>query len=440
MTDVRPDNALEVIHRHLPPGRMDLVLDMDKSHGATLVDARDGTEYLDLFSFFASNALGMNHPRFTSEVVERLGRLAVNKPSNSDIPTVEMAQFTAVFDEVLGVEGLPYRFFIEGGALGVENALKAAFDWKSRHNEAHGRDPGLGTQVMHLTRAFHGRTGYTLSLTNTEPVKTDRFTQFSWPRINVPALKFPLDDHADRNDDADERALAQAAEAFVRHKHDIACFIAEPIQSEGGDNHLSAGFLQGMQDLCRKHDALFVIDEVQTGVGMSGTAWCFQQLGIEPDLVAFGKKTHVCGVLGGGRIDEVDDHVWKVAGRLNSTFGGNFLDMVRATTILEVIRDENLIERAATVGAGLLRDLESLGSRHDRVTNVRGRGLLCAFDLPDDTTRDAVISRAREEHRVLLLGCGERSIRLRPALTIGEDELARGLEALDAVLSSSDAP
>ena len=434
MTNVQPDNALEVIHRHLPPGRMDLVLDMDKSHGSTLVDARDGTEYLDLFSFFASNALGMNHPRFTTEVVERLGRLAVNKPSNSDVPTVEMAQFTATFDEVLGIDELPYRFFIEGGALGVENALKAAFDWKSRRNEAAGRDPSLGTQVMHLTHAFHGRTGYTLSLTNTEPVKTDRFTQFRWPRIPVPALKFPLEGFADQNHDAEERALIQAADAFSRNRHDIACFIAEPIQSEGGDNHLSAGFLQSMQDLCRKHDALFIMDEVQTGVGMSGTTWCFQQLGVQPDLVAFGKKTHVCGVMGGGRLDEVDDHVWKIAGRLNSTFGGNFLDMVRATIILEVIRDENLVERAATLGAGLLKDLEELGNRHEQVTNVRGRGLLCAFDLPDEATRDRMIDQAHTEQRVLLLGCGERSIRLRPALTIAEDELARGLEALDALI------
>ena len=108
------------------------------------------------------------------------------------------AEFVATFVRVLGDPALPHLFFVEGGALAVENALKVAFDWKSRRNEAAGRDRRLGTKVLHLTKAFHGRSGYTLSLTNTEPNKTDRFPKFDWPRIDVPAMAFPLEDHLDQ--------------------------------------------------------------------------------------------------------------------------------------------------------------------------------------------------------------------------------------------------
>ncbi len=135
------------IGRHMLADGYDLVLDLDASQGSTLVDARDGASYLDLFTFFASSALGMNHPALTSdEARAELAAVAVNKPTNSDIYTVPMARFVETFARVLGDPALPHLFFIDGGALAVENALKVAFDWKSRWNEAHGIDPALGHQ------------------------------------------------------------------------------------------------------------------------------------------------------------------------------------------------------------------------------------------------------------------------------------------------------
>ena len=177
--------------RHLLVDGFDLVLDLDRSHGSWLVDARDGREYLDLFTFFASSALGMNHPALAGDPVFRAELLtaALSKPSNSDVYTVAMARFVDTFARVLGDPALPHLFFVEGGALAVENALKVAFDWKSRWNEAHGLDPALGTRVLHLREAFHGRTGYTMSLTNTEPVKTARYPRFDWPRIDNPYVR-----------------------------------------------------------------------------------------------------------------------------------------------------------------------------------------------------------------------------------------------------------
>ncbi len=201
-----PSAVHGALSRHLLVDGYRLVLDLDRSAGSWLVDARNGRRYLDFYTFFASSPLGMNPFADDPEFLESLGRVAANKPANSDLYTVELAEFVAAFQRVLGDPELPHLFFVEGGALAVENALKCAFDWKSRWNEAHGRHPGLGTRVLHLTRAFHGRSGYTLSLTNTDPVKTDRFPKFGWPRIDVPAIHFGDVERAE------ERALAQARE------------------------------------------------------------------------------------------------------------------------------------------------------------------------------------------------------------------------------------
>jgi L-lysine 6-transaminase len=439
MTTVRPDTrpvAPAEVHatigRHMLADGFEFVLDLEASRGSTLVDARDGTEYLDLFTFFASSALGMNHPSLADDEAFRaeLAQVAVNKPSNSDIYTVPMAHFVETFARVLGDPALPHLFFVDGGALAVENALKVAFDWKSRLNESRGIDPSLGTKVLHLQKAFHGRSGYTMSLTNTDPTKVARFPKFDWPRIPSPSVNGSVDIEAD-----EARALAAARAAFEANRNDVACFITEPIQGEGGDNHFRPSFLQAMQALCGEFDALFVLDEVQTGCGMTGTAWAYEQLGLEPDVVAFGKKTQVCGIMAGRRVDEVAENVFAVPSRINSTWGGNLTDMVRARRILEVIERDGLIERAALLGEHLLAALRLLASRQESVTEVRGRGLMCAFTLPSRELRDLVITRLREDERVLVLASGDTSLRFRPALTVDVDELDRGVAAIDRVLT-----
>jgi L-lysine 6-transaminase len=414
-----------------------LTLDLRRSRGSWIVDAETGERYLDLYAFYASAPLGINPPGVAEDpqFMALLAEAAVNKPTNPDIYTSHYADFVDTFARVLGDPALPHLFFIEGGALAVENALKCAFDWKSRHNLARGRSPELGTKVLHLTRAFHGRSGYTLSLTNTDPVKTERYPVFGWPRIDVPAVTFPLSEHLAGVVAAEHRALSQAEAAFAGHPHDIACFIAEPIQSEGGDNHMRPEFLQAMQRLCRDNDALFVLDEVQTGVGGTGTAWAYQQLGLEPDVVAFGKKVQLGGVMAGRRVDEVPDNVFRVSSRINSTWGGGLADMVRSRRLLEVIERDRLFGWAAATGSWFLAELTELGARFPGlVSNVRGRGLMCAFDLPGGQERDALLGILREQEKVLLLPSGTRSIRFRPALTISQDELATGRKAIERAL------
>lgn len=430
---VVPADVREVLSRSILADGFDLVLDLERSAGSHLVDARTGQRYLDMFTFFASSALGMNHPALVDEEFQdELAQAAVNKPSNSDVYSVPMARFVDAFARVLGDPALPHLFFVDGGALAVENALKVAFDWKSRFNESRGISADLGTRVLHLRGAFHGRSGYTLSLTNTDPNKVARFPKFDWPRIDAPYLRPGLDDGAMAELEA--RSLSQARAAFEAHPHDIACFIAEPIQGEGGDRHFRPEFFAGMRALCDEYDALLIVDEVQTGCGITGTPWAYQQLGITPDVVAFGKKTQVCGVMAGRRVDEVPDNVFAVSSRINSTWGGNLTDMVRARRILEVIESDGLLERAAHTGGYLRARLEQLAAEFPGVVcDVRGRGLMCAFSLPTTAQRDALIRRLWEQ-RVIMLASGVDSVRFRPALTVSRDELDDAVAAVRQAL------
>ena len=432
---VGPDDVREVLARSILADGLELVLDLERSHGSYLVDARTGERFLDMFTFFASSALGMNHPSLAGdrEFRAELTRAAVNKPSNSDVYTVPMARFVDTFARVLGDPALPHLFFVDGGALAVENALKVAFDWKSRRNESRGLDPGRGTKVLHLHGAFHGRSGYTLSLTNTDPDKVARFPKFDWPRIDAPVVRPGLDDEA--MDAIEAESLRQARAAFEAHPHDIACFIAEPIQGEGGDRHFRPEFFRAMRDLCDEFDALVIFDEVQTGCGLTGTTWAYQQLGVTPDVVAFGKKTQVCGIMAGRRIDEVADNVFSVSSRLNSTWGGNLADMVRARRILEVIEADGLVVRAAKAGRYLLDRLDALAAEFPGVVlDVRGRGLMCAFSLPTAALRDALIRRLWDR-RVILLPSGDDSVRFRPALTVARAEIDAAVAAVRDALS-----
>src|SRR6201987_5347418 len=196
-SEIAPDQVHDLLGRHVLADGFRLVYDTRASRGSWVVDARSGEKYLDLSPFFASAPLGSNPPGLTDDpdFMAVLAEVAANKPANPDMYTTHYAQFVETFARVLGDPALPHLFFVEGGALAVENALKTAFDWKSRRNEAAGGPAGLGGKVLPLTRAFHGRSGYTLSLTNTEPGKTDRVPKFDWPRIDVPAVRLPLADH-----------------------------------------------------------------------------------------------------------------------------------------------------------------------------------------------------------------------------------------------------
>ncbi|HET7746403.1 MAG TPA: L-lysine 6-transaminase [Vicinamibacteria bacterium] len=432
---IAPEDVHRTLARHILADGYDLVFDYEKSRGAWVHDSRHGRDLLDFMTFFGSNPIGFNHPKMKDpEFLKVLHRVAQLKPSVSDVYTVEYAAFVETFGRIAKPAHVKYAFFIEGGTLGVENALKAAFDWKVRRNRRKGVPGEKGSQVVHFREAFHGRSGYTLSLTNTDPRKTDNFPKFPWPRIDNPKLRFPVSPEVEADvRAAEEKALGQVRAAFARDPDDIAAIIIEPIQAEGGDNHFRPEFLQALQRLARENECFFIVDEVQTGIGITGKMWGYEHFGLEPDALAFGKKMQVCGCLVSARVDEEPDNVFKVSSRINSTWGGGLTDMVRSARYLEVIEEERLVDNARVAGERLLRGLADLQAEMDgRMTNARGRGLMIAFDLPSTEVRDKV-HRKLVENGLLLLTCGVRSIRFRPPLNLSA---AEGDAALDIVRRS----
>ncbi len=430
---IDPNEVHPTLLKHMRADGMEMVIDLERSQGCRLHDSRSGKSYLDFYSFFASSPIGLNHPKMKStKAKEQLLKAAVNKPSNSDAYTVEMAKFVETLSRTAMPDYLPHLFLIEGGALGIENALKASFDWKIRKNFRKGYKEERGNQVIHFQQAFHGRTGYTLSLTNTADLrKTMHFPKFKWPRIVNPKIIFPLEgENLKKVIQMETQAIEEIKVAFYENKDDIAAIIIEPIQGEGGDNHFRGEFFKALRTLADENDAMLIFDEVQTGVGLTGKWWAAEHFAIQPDFICFGKKMQVCGMMAGRRIDEEEDNVFRVAGRINSTWGGNLTDMVRGTLYLGIISEEDLVENAARKGAVLLSKLMELQREFPQfVNNARGRGLMCAFDCPSTMDRDS-LRRMIYKNRMVVLGCGERTIRFRPPLSIEEDEIVEGIRIL----------
>jgi L-lysine 6-transaminase len=436
-TRLTPAQVFPTLKKHMLVDGFDFIVDLKQSKGSYLVDARTGKRYLDFFTFVASSPIGLNHPKMLDpDFIEKLAHVAVNKPSNSDIYTVEQAEFVDTFSRVAIPSYLPHLFLIEGGALAVENALKAAFDWKIRKNFERGYKEERGRQVIHFRQSFHGRSGYTLSLTNTDPTKTALFPKFSWPRVNNPAIRFPMTEESiTRVKQAEEQSVAQMKEAFRTQRDDIAAIIIEPIQGEGGDNHFRPEFFAALRQLADENEAMLIVDEVQTGIGMTGKMWAHQHF-VEPDMAVFGKKMQVCGFLCGRRIEEVKENVFTLSSRINSTWGGNLVDMVRAQRYLEIIEEDNLVENARVVGEYLLRKLQELASDYPAVVcNARGRGLFAAFDLVASDAR----TRIRDfcfGNGLIILPSGERSLRFRPPLTVTQEEIDFGLKIIRKAIAA----
>ncbi|MEP6604373.1 MAG: L-lysine 6-transaminase [Spartobacteria bacterium] len=428
---VKPSEVLQTIEEHVLLDGFRVVIDLEKSRGSYLYDAANGHRLIDLYGFFGSLTVGFNHPHFDDvDVQQDLLRAAKVKVANSDVYSEAYAEFIETFSRVVGFPPLDRYLFIEGGALAVENTLKAAMDWKVRKNIAAGHGE-RGTQILHFRHAFHGRTGYTMSLTNTDPRKTDLFAKFDWPRVSTPYINFSLPE-SEREADVIAREKKSEQEILVKidkGKIDICAIIIEPIQGEGGDNHFRGDWFKKLRQICDENEMLLIFDEVQCGMGATGRNWCCEHFGVKPDLLAFGKKAQVCGVMAGPRLDEVKDNAFRLPSRLNSTWGGNFTDFVRSTHYLHIIEKENLVENAGKVGAYFLDQLRQLQNEFDFIRGVRGRGMFLAFDLPDAKTREDMW-KGLFDSGLLTLRSGENSIRFRPALDMKAEVVDEAIELM----------
>ena len=429
---IQAEDVHQILKQYMLADGFEFVPDLKNSHGIYLVDEKTGDSYIDFFTFFASSPLGLNHPKLLN-AKDELTAVAVNKPSNSDIFTTYMAEFVDTFGSIAKPDYMKYLFFISGGTLAVENGLKVAFDWKVQKNFAKGYREEKGQQVIHFKQAFHGRSGYTLSLTNTEPNKIKYFPRFNWPRITNPKITFPLDLHLDEVIKSEQKTVDEIYTAIKNNPDDIAVIIIEPIQGEGGDNFFRKEFFEKLREIADENEILLMFDEVQTGFGLTGKFWAAEHY-VKPDIIAFGKKAQICGITVSDRIDDIDEHCFRKPSRINSTWGGNLVDMVRSKHILRTMEEENLVENSRVVGEHLLSQLKEIQKDFpNTVSNARGLGLMCSFDLPSSETRNRFKENCLRE-KLIILGCGEKSIRFRPPLNITKDEIDEGLNIIRKVL------
>ena len=420
---INANQVREVLSKNILADGFEPIIDLQKSHGSYLVDQRNGDEYLDMFSMYASGAVGYNHP-YILEHKDILGEIAVNKTTLSDIYNIYYADFMKTFNKYAMPDYFNKVFFIDGGSLAVENALKTAFDWKKRKNLEKGLKQD-GNKIIYFNQSFHGRSGYTLTLTNTsDPRKTMYFPKFPWFKVDNPKLSFPVNDDILTNVIKKENNVVDDINSIIaENSNDIAAIIIEPIQGEGGDNHFRDEFMIKIREICDDNDIIFILDEVQTGIGITGKMWAHEHFSVKPDIISFGKKTQVCGMLAGERINEVEQNVFKESSRINSTFGGNLIDMYRFKLILEIMCNENLFSNAQEMGSHISSNINKLSHEFPGyVTNPRGQGLFCAFDLPSGLERDKLLANLLKE-KLIILGSGDQSVRFRPHLNVLKDDI-----------------
>jgi len=437
--DVLPQDAFKEIEKLLLRDGFDIVIDMEKSQGSHMVNRLNGEVWLDFYTFFASSPFGMNHPKLANdEFKETIFRAAINKVANSDIYTTELAKFIKTFGEVAVPEGFNHIFLIDYGTLAVENTFKVAMDWKvqkllqkgkiSKGDAISGRK---GTKVIHFNEAFHGRSGYTLTTTNThDPNKYQYFAKFDWPRVINPKIFWPLEENLGVVEWLERVAIKQIKQAIWDNPDDICAIIIETIQGEGGDNHFRTEFFKQLREICDENEILLIFDEVQCGMGITGKMWAWEHHSpVKPDMFAFGKKAQICGLVAGPRVDEVEHNCFKVSSRINSTWGGNLVDMIRATRYLEIYEEDNILDYVAnTAGPTLLDGLKTLQKEFPKLmSNVRGKGLMCAYDLPSEELRSKAIKKFWAK-KMLVLPCGDVSIRFRPALNVPVEDLQKALD------------
>eukprot|EP00920_Eleutheroschizon_duboscqi_P023596 GHVT01058790.1.p1 GENE.GHVT01058790.1~~GHVT01058790.1.p1 ORF type:complete len:481 (-),score=35.53 GHVT01058790.1:4405-5847(-) len=414
-------------------GTVSFFMDLEKSLGNYMVNA-DGKRFLDLYGHIASMPIGYNHPALLDLAgTSAFKSLVMHRTALGLIPPMEFA--TLVQDVLLKVAppGLNHVITMACGSCANENSMKAAFTvaaarrrqgvgrgpWDYSTDEfnsaAENRSPGSSScSVLSFKGGFHGRTLGALSCTRTKSLYKIDVPAFPWPAVRFPHLRYPLEEHEKQNREEEDECLRQVELALMDSttKSPVAAVIVEPIQAEGGDNHATPYFFQGLRDLTLKHYVTLIVDEVQTGFFATGHTWAHEAWGLTtpPDIVTFSKKMQIAGFY------YRPEYQPNAPYRIFNTWMGDAARLLQLKTILRVVEDENLVTNVQECGKALTELL--MATDNLPVSNARGVGTFCAIDLPTSNLRDRCVNEIR--NRGVFVGpCGEKSIRFRPMLTCG---------------------
>jgi len=395
-----------------------------KAAGSVVEDV-DGNRFLDLNAGIAVASTGHCHPRVVEAIRAQAAELIHYSASDFYLPIY--SELTERLDEIAPMSGRVRSFLTNSGTEAVEAAIKLA-----RHHT--GRQYIIG-----FYGSFHGRSYGSLSLTASKAAYRAGF---------APLLPGVL--HAYYGDGR-EIGLAPGSEAdgfptidhierFLMEKivapEEVAAIVVEPVLGEGGYIVPPEGWLRALRDLCDRHGILLVCDEVQSGMGRTGKMWAVEHEGVEPDILLAGKGI-ASGMPLGAMIARAERMTWPM-GTHGSTYGGNPVSCAAALATLDVIREEHLLENADKVGTVMLEGLRDIQARRAEIREVRGLALMIGIELPDHDVSAAVELRAFEKG-MLLLGCGESSVRMSPPLTFREDQARTALALFEETLAEVEA-
>ncbi|GAA5936734.1 hypothetical protein JCM3775_000183 [Rhodotorula graminis] len=477
--------ASQVIGQFQDPRAHVLVADYAKSNGNYLVDV-DGNQHLDVFAQIASIAIGYNHPTLIELAkTDEFAIASMNRPALGSFPGADWAETIQKGLLTVAPKGVPHLFTQMDGSGANEGALKAAFmAYRARERKEAGIDdfsaeeaslssssfasltpsspsqhnnvltrlssstqmascmnnasPGSPELVaMSFKSGFHGRLFGSLSLTRSKAIHKLDIPAFDWPAVSWPSIKYPLDEYASENAEAEARTIARVEETIVewaKKGKKVAALIVEPVQAEGGDNHASPSFFKALRTVTREHGVYLIVDEVQTGVGATGSFWAHEkwQLDHPPDFVTFSKKMQAAGYY------HAESTRPSLPYRNYNTWMGSPAIAMQAREIISFIKSHGLVQHTAVIGDELFSHLGALSRRFPgMINNLRGKdhGTFIAWDAESPQARDKFVAAMRHEG-VVMGGCGERAIRLRPMLIFGDKQVEVLLEKMESVLKS----
>jgi 4-aminobutyrate aminotransferase len=386
----------------------------------------DGNEFLDFAAGIAVTSTGHCHPEVVKAIQDQAAQLI--HISGTDFYYEGMTALAERLSRIAPMPG-PHKFYYgNSGAEAVECALKLARYHTGRQN------------IISFFGAFHGRTMGALSLTGSKPQQKRRFAPFV---PGVHHVRYPYAYRGCSGGPQEEEAFALGCARYIEEKlfktvlpaEEVAAIILEPIQGEGGYVVAPTNFLEEIRRICDRHGILLIADEVQAGAGRTGKWWSIEHSGVQPDIVCIAKGI-ASGMPLGICMARAEIMDW-VPGSHASTFGGNPICIAAALATLDVLEREGL-GNAATVGEAMLERLGSWVQKHPTVGDVRGRGLMIGIEMvkdqktrmPAKPMRDRIVELAFERG-LLILGCGETTIRLCPPLIVRQQETDVALDILE---------